>query len=49
MSRNRLSFATFVLFTALPLLAACHTTAGVGEDVSATGHTVTKAANQATP
>ena len=30
-------------------LAACHTTAGVGQDVSATGDALTGAAKKATP
>jgi predicted small secreted protein len=32
-----------------PLLGACHTTAGVGEDVSATGHALTHSADKNTP
>jgi len=31
------------------LLAACHTTAGAGEDISATGHAITHSAGQLTP
>jgi predicted small secreted protein len=31
------------------LLAACHTTAGAGQDISATGHEVTKDANKLMP
>ena len=38
-----------VLIAAVPLLGACHTTAGVGQDVSATGNAVTSAARKATP
>jgi len=38
-----------VLLAAVPLLGACHTTAGVGQDVSATGNAVTSAAKKATP
>jgi predicted small secreted protein len=34
---------------AAPLLGACHTTAGAGEDISATGHAIDKAATKATP
>lgn len=34
-----------VALAALPLLAACNTTAGAGQDVSAAGRAVTKTAN----
>lgn len=37
------------LVGAAPLLAACHTTAGAGEDLSATGHAVTNSAQKNTP
>jgi predicted small secreted protein len=30
-------------------LAACHTTAGAGKDISKTGQAITRSANQATP
>jgi predicted small secreted protein len=42
-------FAILTLAFALPLLAACHTTEGAGEDVSATGHAVSNTAAKATP
>ena len=45
----RIGLALLALLATAPLLGACHTTAGAGEDVSATGHAVTKAATQATP
>ncbi len=32
-----------------PLLSACHTTAGAGQDISATGHALTKSAKANTP
>jgi len=32
-----------------PLLSACHTTAGAGQDISATGQAIDKAAKKATP
>jgi predicted small secreted protein len=32
-----------------PLLSACHTTAGAGEDISATGKVIEKSAKQNTP
>ncbi len=41
--------AILTLALALPLLVACNTTAGAGEDISATGHAVSKAATSATP
>jgi predicted small secreted protein len=42
-------FTLAMLLGALPLLSACNTTAGAGEDVSATGHAVTDAAHKLTP
>jgi predicted small secreted protein len=39
----------FLLLGAMPLLGACHTTAGAGEDISATGHAVTNGAQKLTP
>jgi predicted small secreted protein len=38
-----------VLTGAAFLLGACHTTAGVGEDIAATGHAITHSADKATP
>lgn len=38
--------AVVVLVTACGLLSACNTTAGVGQDVSATGHAVTNTAEK---
>ena len=50
MSNKRLPLlAILTMALALPLLAACNTTAGAGQDISATGHAVTKAATNATP
>jgi len=37
--------AALLLVLAAPLLAACNTTAGAGEDVSATGRALTRGAN----
>jgi predicted small secreted protein len=37
------------LVAAAPLLSACHTTAGAGQDVSATGKVIEKSAKQNTP
>ena len=33
----------------VPMLTACHTTAGAGQDISATGHALTGAAKKNTP
>lgn len=41
--------ALLVLIGLAPLLGACHTTAGVGQDISATGHALTTGADKATP
>ena len=50
MRKNISVVLTFLLLVAaMPLLAACHTTAGVGQDVAATGDAVTSAAKKATP
>jgi predicted small secreted protein len=50
MTRIRVPLLAVLAATiALPLLAACHTTAGAGEDISATGHAIDKAATRATP
>ena len=35
----------FVMAAAAPLLSACNTVAGAGQDVSATGHAVSRGAN----
>jgi predicted small secreted protein len=49
--RTNLSIALtlLVLIAAAPLLGACHTTAGAGEDISATGHVITNSAEKNTP
>ena len=49
--RTKLSLAITLLALLLgaPLLGACHTTAGAGEDLSATGHVITHSADKATP
>jgi predicted small secreted protein len=43
------AWAILVLAVAMPLLSACHTTAGAGEDISATGSAIDRAARKATP
>jgi predicted small secreted protein len=37
------------LVAVTPLLSACHTTAGAGQDISATGKAIEKAADKHTP
>jgi predicted small secreted protein len=37
------------LIGAAPLLGACHTTAGAGQDISATGNVLTNSAQKNTP
>jgi predicted small secreted protein len=44
-----LALTLLSLLVAAPLLSACHTTAGAGEDISATGHALTHSAAQNTP
>jgi len=43
------ALALLVLLGAAPLLGACHTTAGAGKDISATGHAITGSAEKNTP
>ena len=49
--RKNISIALtlLALVGAVPLLGACHTTAGAGQDLSATGHAVTNSAQKNTP
>jgi predicted small secreted protein len=49
--RKKLSIALtlLALIGMAPLLGACHTTAGVGEDLSAGGHAVTNSAEKHAP
>jgi predicted small secreted protein len=44
-----ISLTILALIAAVPLLGACHATAGAGEDVSATGHAITNSAEKHTP
>ena len=41
--------ATFAVTVAVPFLSACHTFGGAGQDISATGQAIDKAAKKATP
>jgi predicted small secreted protein len=44
-----IGLTTLSLVVAAPLLSACHTTAGAGQDISATGQAIDKAAKKSTP
>ncbi len=44
-----ITLTLLMLLAAAPLLGACHTTAGAGEDISATGHAITNSADRNTP
>ena len=44
-----IALTVLMLLGAGTLLSACHTTAGAGEDVSATGHAITHSAEKNTP
>jgi predicted small secreted protein len=44
-----LGFLLLALAGVAPLLGGCHATEGLGQDVSATGHTVSKDAQKLTP
>ena len=41
--------AMLAIMAAAPLLSACHTTAGAGQDISSTGKVIEKSAKQNTP
>ena len=43
------ALALLSLTAAAPLLSACHTTAGAGQDISATGKAIEKSADKHTP
>jgi predicted small secreted protein len=45
----RLAVTVVALLGVAPLLSACHTTAGVGKDLSQGGHALTNSANANTP
>lgn len=49
--RKNLSIALTLLglIATAPMLGACHTTAGAGEDLSAGGHAITHAADKLAP
>lgn len=49
--RTKLSIALtlLALIGATPMLGACHTTSGAGQDISATGHAITHSVDKNTP
>jgi predicted small secreted protein len=47
--KTTLILSMLMLLIGAPLLSACHTTAGAGEDISATGQAIKKSADQNTP
>ena len=50
MRKPLLSLAAWLaMLAALPLLSACHTMAGAGQDISNTGNALTNSADQHTP
>ncbi len=49
MSKRMIVGLSMLLLAAAPLLSACHTTAGAGQDISATGKVIDKAATKLTP
>jgi predicted small secreted protein len=44
-----IALTILVALGAAPLLSACHTTAGAGEDISSAGHAITHSADKNTP
>jgi predicted small secreted protein len=44
-----IALTLLALAGAAPLLGACHTTAGAGQDISASGHVLTNSAQKNTP
>jgi predicted small secreted protein len=49
MKTYRLAITLAALLGAAPLLSACHTTAGVGQDLSQGGHALSNSANANAP
>jgi len=45
----KLVIALLAILGAAPLLGACHTTAGAGEDISKTGQAIERSAKQNAP
>jgi predicted small secreted protein len=44
-----IALALLMLIAAAPLLGACHTTAGAGQDLSDAGHAITNSADKHAP
>lgn len=44
-----IALTLLMLIGVTPLLSACHTTAGAGQDISATGQAITGSAKKNTP
>ena len=44
-----LAFTLLTLLGAAPILSACHTTAGAGEDISKTGQAIERSADKHAP
>jgi predicted small secreted protein len=44
-----IALTLLALMAAVPLLGACHATAGAGQDISATGHVLTNSAQKNAP
>jgi len=49
MKTIRLAATLAAILAAAPLLSACHTTAGVGQDISQGGHALTNSADANAP
>ena len=47
--KRSITLTLLALIGAVPLLGACHATAGAGQDISATGHVLTNSAQKNTP
>ena len=48
-TRISLTLAALALLAAMPVLSACHTVQGAGQDISATGQAIDNTAKKATP
>lgn len=47
--KSIIGLTMLLLLATAPLLSACHTTAGAGEDISATGKAIQNSADKHTP
>ena len=48
-NKTSIAFVVLLLSAVAPMLGACNTTAGAGQDLSATGHAITNSAEQHKP